>query len=117
MSALSSMHPDKSPGPDGLNPGFYQHFWDITGKDVILACLSYLNTRSLPGLNDTTIVFIPKKNNPITASDLRPIALCNVMYKLVSKVLANRLKLVLNSLISPMQSAFQQGKLITDNVF
>lgn len=60
--ALFSMHSDKSPGPDGMNPAFYQKYWHIVGQDVTEACLNYITLRTLPaGLNDTLIVLIPKK--------------------------------------------------------
>ncbi|XP_019183749.1 PREDICTED: uncharacterized protein LOC109178667 [Ipomoea nil] len=79
-SALFSMGKDKSPGPDGMNPGFYLAFWDVIGKDVSDFVLHCLSEKSFPAnLNDANIVLIPKKCSPVSVSDLRPIALCNVL--------------------------------------
>ncbi|XP_062089159.1 uncharacterized protein LOC133795722 [Humulus lupulus] len=115
--ALFQMHPDKSPGPDGFSPGFYQKFWDIVGVDIISMVQDFFTTGMFPDhLSETNIVLIPKKSNPESMGDLRPIALCNVVYKVVSKVMANRMKDVLNVVISETQSAFVPGRLITDNI-
>ena len=95
------MHPDKSPGPNGMNPAFYQKNWNIVGGDVTLTCLLYLNEQILPqGLNDTSIVLIPKKRILETMADLRPISLCNVLFKIITKAIANRLKTTLFDIIS-----------------
>jgi hypothetical protein len=115
-NALMQMHPDKSPGPDDLNPAFYQHFWHLCGDDINAAVKSWLDRGFFPtSLNETNICLIPKCDSPSSMKDLRPIALCNVLYKLVSKLLANRLKGCISNCISEEQSAFIEGRSILDN--
>ncbi|XP_030930869.1 uncharacterized protein LOC115956706 [Quercus lobata] len=115
--ALKQMAPLKAPGPDGMLPLFYQNFWDLVRGDVIHDVLGFLNSGSLPNsLNHTFITLIPKIKNPEFVTQYRPISLCNVLYKIFSKVLANRLKRVLPNISSEHQSAFLKGRLITDNI-
>lgn len=86
------------------------------GKDVCDLCLDVLNKgSSVESINKTVIALIPKCKNATRVSEYRPISLCNVIYKLISKTLANRLKGVLDFFISPTQSAFVPGRNICDN--
>jgi hypothetical protein len=117
--ALKSVGNLKASGPDGDgNPAlFYKEFWEVVGEEVTEAVLSVLRGGAMPNKwNDTTVVLIPKVKRPEQIKDLQPISLCNVIYKLVSKVMANRLKKILPEIISPSQSAFVPGRLITDNI-
>lgn len=115
--ALKHMEPLTAPGPDGMPPIFFQSYWSIVGEDISNAVLDCLNRCHLPEeINLTYITLIPKVKCPEKISEFRPISLCNVIYKLVSKVLANRLQKFLPLLISENQSAFQAGRIITDNV-
>lgn len=89
----------------------------MIGDDITIAVQNFLHSgQLLKQINFTHICLIPKVANPKSMSDLRPIALCNVIYKICSKVIANRLKLVLPQIISPYQSAFLPSRLITDNI-
>ncbi|XP_019163573.1 PREDICTED: uncharacterized protein LOC109159918 [Ipomoea nil] len=112
------MYPDKSPGPDGLTPGFYQQYWDILKGEVVSLCNAVVSSGALPNdLNNTHIALIPKVKQATSMGDLRPIALCIVLYRILAKVLASRLKHIMGGLISESQSAFVPGRSIVDNVF
>lgn len=116
-AALFHMFPDKSPGPDGMSPGFYQSHWHIVRGDIVSIVQKFFETGLIDQqLQCTNIVLIPKKKNPSLMTELRPISLCNVVYKIISKVLANRLKSIIDLIISDSQSAFIPGRLITDNI-
>lgn len=98
---VKQMHPDKASSLDGLNPAFFQNFRSIMGKEVFKCCKEWLHTMQFPGdLNCTNVVLIPKKENAYCLKDLRPVALCNVFYKIVGKVLGNRMKSILPFVIS-----------------
>jgi hypothetical protein len=107
----------KAPGPDGPHAIFYKQSWNICGEDITQDILQVMNYRQIPdGWNDTTVVLIPKVENLELITQFRPISVCNVIYKIISKMLALRLKQILPEVISPTQSAFVPGRLITDNV-
>ncbi|XP_019184368.1 PREDICTED: uncharacterized protein LOC109179318 [Ipomoea nil] len=116
-SALFAMFPDKAPGPDGMNSGFYQHIWDVVGGDVASFIINCVESCDFPpGLTETNIFLIPKKKTPEYVTDLRPIALSNVVYRVMAKMLANRMKPLMEGVISESQSAFIPDRLITDNI-
>jgi len=84
QDAIFSMHSDKSPGPDGLNPAFYHRFWKEIGGELFTVATSWLASGPFPPeLNATHIILAPKGDNPESMKDLRPISLCNVLYKII----------------------------------
>jgi hypothetical protein len=91
--ALAMMGVNKAPGPDEFTAGFFQTHWASIGSSVTNVVLHFLNGGQMPeGVNQTTIVLIPKIKNPQELKEFRPISLCNVIYKLCSKILANILR-------------------------
>jgi hypothetical protein len=115
-TAIKQMAPLTAPGLDGLPPLFYHTFWSFIGGDVTSAVLSSLNSgKILQSINHTYITLIPKVKSPENITEFRPISLCNVVYKIISKVIANRLKLIMPHVISDTQSSFVPGRLITNN--
>lgn len=105
-TTLSQMSLTKAPGPDGLPAAFYQKHWQSVRFGVIKTCLYILNDGgSIAPLNHTYIALIPKVTKPLKVTDFRLISLCNVIYRIVAKTIANRLKHILHHVISPTQSA------------
>ncbi|XP_021996282.1 uncharacterized protein LOC110893484 [Helianthus annuus] len=115
--AMFSMGNDKAPGPDGYTAAFYKHAWPIIGQDVASAIMDFFSSgKLLKELNSTLIVLILKKPTPSSVTDYRPIACCNVIYKCISKIIADRIKYYLNQIVSINQSAFVPGRKISDNI-
>ncbi|CAN1797247.1 hypothetical protein LINPERHAP1_LOCUS21201 [Linum perenne] len=74
--ACFAMHPDKAPGPDGLNPAFYQKFWDVVGADIIADCQKWLaHGEIVKEVRATNVVLLPKQTNPTRMGDLRHIVM------------------------------------------
>ncbi|GJS84492.1 hypothetical protein Tco_0751033 [Tanacetum coccineum] len=115
--ALFSMGNDKAPGPDGYTAAFFKEAWSIISKDFILAIREFfVNGKLLKELNHTIIALLPKVNAPSRVNDFRPISCCNVLFKCISKIIANRIKDSLKVLVSSNQSAFVPGRNIADNI-
>lgn len=107
----------KAPGPDGYHGIFYQQYWDIIHREVQGIVKDFFAESCNPTtLNSTNIVLIPKVPNPESVTQYRPISLCNYSYKIISKVMANRLKQFIPEIISPAQNAFVPNRQIQDNI-
>lgn len=116
-NACFAIHADKAPGPDGFSASFFQSNWETVGPHVILEVQAFFLSNTLPNnINVTHIRLIPKIQSPQKMVDYRPIALCTVFYKIISKLLSKRLQPVLQNIISENQSAFVPKRAITDNV-
>lgn len=114
--ALHSIGPLKAPGPDGLHALFFQHFWPQVKDTIFNLVKDFFENGSLQAINHTLITSIPKVETPELVDHFRPISLCNVIYKVISKILVNRLRPLLQKCISPNQGAFAPCKYILDNI-
>ncbi|GAU43299.1 hypothetical protein TSUD_389980 [Trifolium subterraneum] len=107
----------KSPGPAGVNLGFFKDFWEVLKIDLLNFFSEFHRQGILSkGLNSTFIALIPKVESPQRVADFRPIVLVSSIYKIISKVLANRLRNVIGNIVSKSQSAFIKGRQILDGV-
>ncbi|KAL0300009.1 UNVERIFIED_CONTAM: hypothetical protein Scaly_3063100 [Sesamum calycinum] len=117
MDIVFSIDKDSVAGPDGFSSVFFQKCWDFIKNDIQEAVRDFFcGTPMSRSFKATTIVLIPKVESPQTWSDFRPISLCNVTNKILSKLLYKKLSLSLLNLISPSQSGFITGRLISDNI-
>eukprot|EP00253_Pinus_taeda_P009398 PITA_09398 len=114
---VRNMKRNKAPGPDGFTVEFFQAGWNFLASDVLeVVEEARINQRTWPGINSTLLTLIPKTNQADHADGFRPIALCNVIYKIVASIMAQRLKLILPSIISPEQTGFVEGRQILDGL-
>jgi len=115
--AVQQMKEGKAPGPDGFIANFFHRFWDLIKNEVWQVVEESRELRWMyPGLNATFITLVPKGEDSNTPDKYRPIALCNMIYKIISKVIATRLKPLLPLIISPEQSGYVEGRQITDGI-
>ncbi|GJX38579.1 RNA-directed DNA polymerase, eukaryota [Tanacetum coccineum] len=109
---------DKSPSPDGFTFGFYHRFWSLLEDEVVDAvCYFFNNGFYLKGINSSFIALIPKSQGADMVKDFRPISLIGSIYKIIAKLLANRLVTVLDGLPNEVQSAFIANRQILDGPF
>eukprot|EP00253_Pinus_taeda_P008091 PITA_08091 len=115
--AMAQLKEGKAPSPDDFTTTFFHKFWELIKLEVWdVAEESHVNHRLLPSLNSTFIALIPNEEDSIKPDKFRPIALCNVIYKVISKVIAKRLKPLLPMLISPEQPGYVEGRQIMDGI-
>ncbi|KAK0607989.1 hypothetical protein LWI29_023662 [Acer saccharum] len=108
---------EKAPGPDGFPIEFFKKAWSIVGRDVIVAIRNFFQYgKLLKAANATIITLVLKKVNPSKMGDFRPISCCNLIYKCITKILANQLVFCLEDLISPNQITFIPNRSIVENV-
>jgi hypothetical protein len=114
---VMAMHPFKALGSDGFEAFFYKQYWPIVGRDLYqLVSTAFHDGHADPTLLETLLVLIPKVDNPVRLKEFRPISLCNVAYKVITKVLVNRFRPLLDTLVGPLQGSFIPGRGTKDNI-
>ena len=114
---INEMQSGKAPRLDGFNVDFFKAYWETVKHDILEVVEdSRRSKKLLKALNETFIALIPKQEKAVTSDGFHPIALCNVVYKIVSKVIANQLKPLLPSLISEEQIGYVEGRQILSNI-
>ena len=106
-----SFSPDKAPGPDGFTTLFYQSYWNIIGWDLLVVVEESRRSKNmLKYFNTTNISIIPKIKDPQTFADFRPISLCNLSYKIITKAIYLQIQQLIPCIISPEQGGFVPGR-------
>ncbi|KAL0417077.1 UNVERIFIED_CONTAM: hypothetical protein Slati_3539600 [Sesamum latifolium] len=115
--AVFDISEDKAPGPNGFSSGFFKAAWPVVGTEVTKVVLEFFATgKLLKQVNATLLSLIPKVWSPTMVGEFRPISCCNVLYKVITKIIVMRRSVVLDSLIRPSQNAFVSGRTISDNI-
>lgn len=116
-TTLFSMKSLKAPRPDGYHPIFFKSQWNIIGSYLHrFICDCFQQPNLIHEVNQTLITLIPKCDDPIKVSQFRPIALCNVVYKVVTKIIAQRMRVIMPYVVSDNQSNFIPGRSTVDNI-
>lgn len=111
------MNGKKASGPNSFPASFFQKYWDVVGESVMAVINRIFSTGNVPqGMNKALLCLISKVKELEYFSQLRPISLCNVLMKLVTKIVANRLQPLMHKLVGTHQSSFIKGRLAADNV-
>ena len=111
------MKPLQAPGVDGLHAQLFQSQWKIVGPSICKMIRNFFEGVAIDkALNKTTLVLIPKVDNPEVITEFRPINLCSVMYKVTTKIIVNRMTNLMKYVVSPNQVSFIKGRSITDNI-
>jgi hypothetical protein len=114
-NTVFSLNKDSAPGPGGFGAVFFQTYWDIIQLDVINAVIQFFTSGwILPNFNSNTLVLIPKNENADSVNDYRPIAIANFKFKLISKIIADRLASIMPAITSIQQRGFIKGRNIKD---
>ncbi|KAL2225589.1 UNVERIFIED_CONTAM: hypothetical protein Sindi_2981200 [Sesamum indicum] len=115
--AVFDIADDKAPGPDGYSSRFFKAAWPVVGEEVTRAVLDFFSTgKLLKQVNSTILALIPKVHTPMSVNDFRPISCCNVLYKIIAKLLVQKISVLLDKIVSPCQTAFIPGRSIGDNI-
>jgi hypothetical protein len=112
---VRNLKTDKSPGPNGFNLDFMKMCWNVIKPELYDLCARFFNHDiCLQSINGSYITLIPKIDNPVRVGDFRPISLLNNSIKLPTKLLANRLHIVILKVVHQNQYGFIKGRIIQD---
>ena len=116
-NTVFTLSKNKTPGPDGFSSEFFCSSWSVVGPDLISAVQDFFRNPSMPRqLNATVIALVPKSPGVAKLSDFRPISLCNTVYKVISKILSERLKCITPLAVQRNQVGFVKGRQLCENI-